>query len=59
MSLVAAAAAAVVVVAEFEGEVEVASEASELSLQEVAWEPILLFQVLGGCLRDEALEAGL
>lgn len=44
---------------ELEVEVEVAFEAFAPSPQEAAWERTLLFQVLGGCLRDEAWEAGL
>lgn len=51
--------AAVAVEAEFEAEVEVAFEAFAPSLQEEAWERTRTFQVWGGCLRDEAWEAGL
>lgn len=44
---------------EFEVEAEVAFEAFVSPLQGTAWEQNPLFQVLGGCLRDEAWEGGL
>lgn len=52
------AEAASEVEAEFEVEVGVAFEAFA-PLREAAWERTQLFQVSGGCLRDEAWEAGL
>lgn len=60
MSLEAAAAAAAEAEAEVEFvvEVEVAFEAFAPH-REAAWERTRLFQVLGGCLRAEAWEAGL
>lgn len=55
MSLEAAAEAEV----ESEVEAEVVFEAFAPSLREAAGERTRLFQVWGGCLRDEAWEAGL
>lgn len=53
------AEAAVEAEVESEVEAEVAFEAFAPSPRVAAWERTRLFQVWGGCLRDEAWEAGL